>query len=158
MDANSVLNATQQLTPLQLLNAVDLFYKGAWDKLAFFLTILVAFAGFLVPFLVMLFQNKLFALEESKIKVELMKYCDSLKEKLSQEINSKLKEESILIEKRLEKFDLKIKQGIAGAYSGVFQLQGNYLNNQKDYEGALESYLDAIPHAILKTSLILTEC
>lgn len=148
MDANTVTTVAQQLTPFQLLEKVDLFYNGAWEKLVIYVTILIAFTGVLVPILVTWLQKRLFALEEDKIKAGLKEYCGKLTQEIKQDIASKFNEQKEAVDKKSAELEKKLSKKIAESRGATLHIQGNFYLKQNIFLTALESYIDAIPYLI----------
>jgi len=121
MDAHATVTAAQQLDPLQLLTQVDSFYNGAWNRLLIFITI----AGLLVPYLIQLYQKKIFDIEAKK-----------LEEKFTQE-QKKLKEHFLAYQTATDK-------ELAYVTAGIYHVQALHMRAQHNYAGAIKSITDSI--------------
>ena len=126
------------MDPLDILKAVDDFYRSAWDKLIIYTGILVAVVGVIIPILFTWLQNRTQRIREEAIKNELENALDTkLKEiegKLTSSIEEKLREKSTEIEKKIEN-----KLEIVEAYA--IHIQGDNRFNQKLYKLSLHDYI-----------------
>jgi len=125
MDANITTAAMQQISSIDLLQKVDAFYNGAWNRLLIFITI----GGLLVPFLIQLYQKRVFDFETKK-----------LDEQFAQE-QGKLKAQFL-------EYQTATEIELANVTAGIYHVQTLHMIAQQNYVGAIKSVLDSMPSYI----------
>lgn len=128
------------MDPLEILKAVDDFYRSAWDKLIIYTGILVAVVGVIIPILFTWLQNRTQRIREEVIKKELENAFDAklkeIEEKLTGSIEENMGKKSAEIEKKIEN-----KVEMVEAYA--IHIQGDNRFNQKLFKLSLKDYFIA---------------
>ena len=119
----------KELTPIEILEKLDMFYNNAWNKLILFTTILLAIVGVIIPLIINWWQNRNLKLREKDLKNEITSFFDEklkdFKKDLSSSIEEKYKDEL----KKMKYYQLKIQGKLEGAQ---FLLQANSQSDIKD--------------------------
>jgi len=146
-----------------VLEWVDHFYATSWSHLLVCLGVMGAIVGVVVPLWIQYHQNRTMRLEREEIRaaivgqvteemrVGLEKESALLAEKIAAETRSleeKLARDRAELEEKSRKMEGALRRGIARASGNVFGVQANMLVEQKSYESAAESILDAIGYMI----------
>ncbi|MFY3745909.1 hypothetical protein ACOQFB_18495 [Anaeromyxobacter sp. Red801] len=153
------------MTPIEIFEKVDAFYRTSWDHLLIFGSVLGLVIGLIVPLLLTLYQRRLFKLEESavtqtvKIQVEQAKsaLAEAYKQDLAS-IRSEMEANAAAITKKVDDalallrtehtaefatMKERLDRDAARLTGAVFHVQGAMLAEQKSYIGAMDSLLDA---------------
>lgn len=115
-----------ELTPIEILEKLDVFYNNAWNRLVLFTTILLALVGVVIPLIISWWQSRNLKLQEASVKKELSDFFESKSNQLKEELNKTINE---LFENKIaevKKYQDKIKAGMEGSH---FHLQANTEEN-----------------------------
>jgi hypothetical protein len=127
---------SRDISGLDVMNSVNEFYSGAFDKLFEFVLALIALFGVVLPILFQVYQKR-------ALKGEMATLFDEKKTDLLKQIGAKFEEEKKNNEKSLAEKSADIEKKLIRTEGYTFQIQGNMLAEQKHYLHAAESYLTA---------------
>jgi hypothetical protein len=141
---------SREISGLDVVNSVNGFYSGAFDKLFNLVLALIAFFGVIIPILVGIYQRRVMKVSESELKAEMAILLEEKKKELLTEIENRLKTEKEIIDKSLQSNSEKIERQLKSAQGGIFHLQGfqnckegNFLEGAHDFCRAAELNCEA---------------
>ncbi len=138
---------SREITGLDIVNSVNGFYSGAFDKLFQLVLALIALFGVIIPILVQIYQRRVMKVSESELKAEMAKLLEEKKKELLVEIENKLKSEKEQIAESLKNNTVLIDKRLDDANGAILHVQGNmniranqYIDACQDFCGAGELY------------------
>jgi hypothetical protein len=90
-----------------LLEKVDGFYKNAWDKLILIASVAITIVGFVVPWVIQLYQKRTLKLSEAIMKKEFESQLSKVKNEVEIELTKKVEEKFILYETKVKILNAK---------------------------------------------------
>jgi hypothetical protein len=129
---------------LQILEKLNSFYNSAYSNLVLYTTALLAFAGGLIPFIISIYQNRQFRVEQSRVREEMKIEIDAAVNELSGKLDLMVENAGVKIEEKVKKLEIELRQGIASAEGGNYHVQGIACIESKDFCEASESINVAI--------------
>ncbi len=146
------------MTPLEILEKVNAFYKTAWEHLLIFGAIAGVVIGIVVPVLLQLYQSWQFKRGEKiaeqaiKAQVEQAKSAladaykqdlKSLRDETEKRVNDALAALRKEYEQKIVSIGQRLDRAQATIHGAVFHVQGMFLSKQSEFSAAADSLLDA---------------
>ncbi|GAB4512724.1 MAG: hypothetical protein Tsb0026_16830 [Sulfuricaulis sp.] len=134
------METATQINPIEIINSVSSFYEAAWNHLLWFVVVAGAIIGVLVPYLIQLYQRRLFKVEEGNIKQELDKHVNQIKADLLKSIEDRFGGQAVTMDNKFSELHEELAKEIAGAKGGVYFVQARVNREKKSYGLAVRSY------------------
>lgn len=123
---------------LEILTKVNEFYDSAWSKLIIVATVI----GFLVPFIVQIYQTWILKLNKKKLEAKIKKEVETTKKELELAFQKTMDEKIIEFESKIDKLNQTTKIYLRYLQANQFQEKGFYYDALIDYLKALEIYIE----------------
>jgi hypothetical protein len=144
---NELVNVTnvvsREISGLDVVNSVNGFYSGAFDKLFGLVLALIALFGVIIPILVQIYQRRVMKVSESELKAEIKNLLEEKKKELMAEIENKLKSEKENIAESLKANTAIIERKLNNTTGGVYHVQGNGNLKEGRFANAAEDFCRA---------------
>jgi hypothetical protein len=116
---------SREITGLDVVNSVNGFYSGAFDKLFGLVLALIALFGVILPIVIQIYQRRVMKVSEAELKAEMAKLLNEKKAELLQEVEKKFNAEKQIITASLKENIDTIEKRQNKAQGDVFQLQAS---------------------------------
>jgi len=126
----------KELTPIEILEKLDLFYNNAWNKLI----ILLAVVGVVTPIIINWWQSRNLRFKEKKILSELNLRIDSKIESVQKKV---VDDVNVKVHAVVDEFTDMVDEKIASVDAGTYHIQANDSLKEKDYPLAIEDFIVA---------------
>jgi len=116
---------SREITGLNVVDSVNGFYSGAFDKLFNLVLALIALFGVILPILIQIYQRRVMKVSEAELKAEMAKLLNEKKDELLQEVKKQFDAEKQIIATSLKENIETIEKRQNKAQGDVFQLQAS---------------------------------
>jgi len=134
---------SREISGLDVVNSVNGFYSGAFDKLFQLVLALIALFGIIIPILVQIYQRRVMKVSEAELKAEMERLLEVKKIELLAVVEKQLASEKKEISSALEENTKLIKKTFLTAEGYAFHLQGNSEVASKNHYDACVSFCKA---------------
>jgi Tfp pilus assembly major pilin PilA len=142
---------SHDITGLDLVNSVNGFYSGAFDKLFQLVLCIVGFVGVVLPILLPFYQKWLMRAE---LKTQLGKQMDNVKAEITGKIGEKFKDEKTETEEKFKALETLIKKEAHAATSNMFYVAAKNSEDEGRFKEALNLDVQAIKQGVLYSNFI----
>lgn len=161
--ATNALSVVPTPEILDLIQKVDTFYNTSWNHLLLYSGITITTLGVFLPLLIQWFQTRSIRREEEASITKINTLVAAARTELASQLSNEAEIQKIQIAEQLKQFkellattsksltddiDKKVNQAkteletqVEATTGNVFHVQGSMLLNEKDYTGAVRSYL-----------------
>jgi hypothetical protein len=139
-----VTNAvSHDITGLDVVNSVNGFYSGAFDKLFGMVLALIALFGVILPILIQIYQKRVMKVSESELKAEMATLLAEKKGELFNDVEEKFEAEKKSIQKQFDGLNKAIEEKFTKTEGYTAQLQANYYLRNNDFPRAALNFSHA---------------
>jgi hypothetical protein len=137
-------NAQPSIGGLDVVNAVNTFYSGAFTSISWLLGILVTFFSLVLGAIYYLIQNLQMKLQKEKLEKKFVADFESLEKKLRENILTSLSDEKAGLEKKFKELEARIEISTLQSKASTFALMGKIASDSKEYTSAFNAFVKSI--------------
>ena len=128
---------------LEILEKVNQFYSQSFEQLILITIVILTFVGVVLPILIMLYQKRLFKLEQQEIEISIKNNLSIELKTIEDKIRNEYKEKELEFESKILRIEEEIKIQSSKSLGGILHVQGNGYYLSQKYIRALESFIEA---------------
>lgn len=129
--------------PLVILEAVNKFYTDSFNQLIILTVAILTFSGVLMPLIISSLQKRFFKLEHKEIEAELEQVLETKIKNHIEKVEEEYKRRETLLEKKIDKLELKLSKELAGNKGTTSHLITNIHLRDNNYQLAFGTAISA---------------
>jgi len=147
------------ISGLEVLEKVDRFYAGAWERLTIYVTVVLAVAGILVPLAVNVWQRQQLRRDEAGLRDEIAKHMAALKSELEATIEARLASMREEHQAMINSATAILTEKQYNTTAGVLMVQAGFAKQTRNYTTAVWSTARSIQAALKsKDNALVQQC